>query len=878
LLFRFYDPQQGRIVLGGQDLRDIPLQKLREQIAVVAQDTYLFYGTVTENLRLGKPTATDEELVAAAKAANAHEFIGNLKDGYDTIIGERGQKLSGGQRQRIAVARAILKDAPILILDEATSHVDSENEAIIQEALERLMRERTTLIIAHRLSTVAGADHIVVLEGGRKVEEGRHGDLMAREGVYSRLVAAQMRAKVEEEADEADVAAMGAFGAASVHSANGTNGSHANGNVPYAHGSNGAPSVRVVGASPNGAAENGAGEDTRRSGLVTADDHAKPVEPVDLSAWATGLRLLALVRPHWKQLSVTLTGGVLQQVGGIALGVASAALASRAATALGVSGAYGNLIPIVLGLSVAVAFLTWFESWIAHDMAYRMLAEMRVAMFDKLNPLAPAYLLGRRSGDLASIITSDIETVESFFAHAIAPLFVAVIVPGIALTALAFLSWPLALVLLPFLVAVGLSPNYIGKHTERLGNHLRKQLGEVNAHMTDSVQGLREIVAFSQGPLRVEEIKTKTQGLTALQLQYGRQLGFQAGVIEGIQAFGGLFVLTFGAYLVTQGVITAALLPIATMLAFTCFGPVASIAATAKQLANAFGSGRRVFAVHDEPVAVRDGRGVTSGTDLPPTVRFEHVTFQYEPGAPQALVSVSFEARAGETVALVGRSGAGKTTAAHLLLRFWDPREGRITYGGRDLDEFELNDLRTRFSLVSQDTYLFNTSIRENLRLANPAASDEEVEEAARKACAHDFILTLPDGYNTIAGERGVALSGGQRQRLAIARALLKRAPVLILDEATSHLDAENERTVRAAIAELMAGHTTIVIAHRLSTVRDADRIIVLDEGRVAEQGRHEELLQRDGPYAQLIRSQLALPVAVPQPEVSVAVAAGAGG
>lgn len=244
-----------------------------------------------------------------------------------------------------------------------------------------------------------------------------------------------------------------------------------------------------------------------------------------------------------------------------------------------------------------------------------------------------------------------------------------------------------------------------------------------------------------------------------------------------------------------------------------------------------------------------------------PSVRFEGVSFTYGPGEPQALRDVSFTIEPGETVALVGRSGAGKTTTAHLLLRFWDPQEGRILLDGQELRQFKLDDLRANVGLVAQDTYLFNTTLRENLCLGRPGADDEEIVAATRLANAHQFAEALPDGYETPVGERGVQLSGGQRQRVAIARALLKDAPILVLDEATSHLDAENEHQVRGALDRLMAGRTTLVIAHRLSTIRNADRIVVLDGGTVAEQGTHHELLARGGVYAQLVSAQLAGPV-----------------
>src|SRR5437879_2215711 len=325
---------------------------------------------------------------------------------------------------------------------------------------------------------------------------------------------------------------------------------------------------------------------------------------------------------------------------------------------------------------------------------------------------------------------------------------------------------------------------------------------------------------------------------------------------------GTLAVLTAGVRLVNNGELARTALPLATLLAAASFQPVVTIVTVVKELHQTLGAARRFFAVEDEPVAVRDG-----ALPLPPallsgaSVRFEDATFAYGLTERPALRTVRFDIATGRTVALVGRSGAGKTTAAHLVLRFWDPQQGRILLenggGSVDLRELRLDDLRGLIALVAQDTYLFNTSLSENIRLGRPEASDAEVLEAAAAANVGEFAQALPDGYDTQVGERGLQLSGGQRQRVSIARALLKNAPILILDEATSHLDAVSEAEVRQALDRLSRGRTTLVIAHRLSTIREAYQIVVLDYGQVAEAGTHAEVLALDALYSRLIASQL---------------------
>jgi len=822
-ILRFFDPQSGRVLLGGTDIREIPLSQLRDQVAVVTQDTYLFHGTVAENLRFGGPNATQEQLEAAAKTANAHDFISHLPQGYDTIVGERAVRLSGGQKQRIAIARAVLKDAPILILDEALSNVDAENEAVIQVALDHLMEGRTTLIIAHRLSSVVKADRIIVLEDGRLVESGNHGELVAVGGVYVELMAQQRELDEEDSGGHQDAHGHDASTHAAVQDASAF--------VPQpAHQGEGHHHHAV----PSGGA-----------------DHALATRIGFLTVWR---RLFQLVRPWRGELALTFLLGLAHHSSIIGLSVISALLVGQVIT-----GGDLTVLLVLLGVFVPLAaFFTWAESWVAHDLAYRLLAEMRVDVYNKLDPLTPAYMVRRRSGDLVSIVGGDVELVEFFFAHTITPAFVAILVPAGVLATLAFVAWPIALVLSPFLLAVAISPFMAQKRSEGLGDELRSQLGDVHAHMVDSIQGMREISAFGQGSARTAEMVDNSWRFAYFQLRFLKERAFQIGFIEGMTALGGLAVLTMGAWLMTEGEISRPQLILSVILSVAAFAPISDIARTIKQLMETLAAARRLFVVHDEPVPVVDGPGVQAHENgLSPAISFDHVGFSYGHGEAQALHGVSFDVEAGQTVALVGRSGAGKTTCANLVMRFWDPGEGHVRLSGHDLRDYELDDLRRQIALVSQDTYLFNASIRDNLRLGKIEASDSEIEAAAQQANAHDFITAFPDGYDTLVGERGMQLSGGQRQRISIARAILKNAPVLILDEATSHLDAVNERQVRQALETLMAGRTTVVIAHRLSTIRDADRIVVLDNGHAVEQGSHHDLLASHGLYSQLVATQL---------------------
>lgn len=805
LLLRFYDPEKGGIRIGGHDLRDLSFEQIRAMISVVNQDTFLFHGTIDDNIRVGRPGATPDDVRAAAETANIHDFIMTLPQGYGTVIGEKGIKLSGGQRQRVAIARALLRDAPILVLDEALSAVDAENEATIQEALDRLMKGRTTLTLAHRLSSVIGCDRILVLDEGRIVESGSHAMLMQENGVYVRLMSEQARERHS----------VGALKAATA-----------------------APAAETIADVPGGA------NAAPTEGIIAAEG----------LTWYQVVAVLMKVIMPWKgKLAATFSFGVLRVLAFIGVGVLSAFTVYALKNGQPIE-------PWLWGLAIMAPIsgvLHWLESWTAHDMAFRLLVEMRIAAFRKLDELAPAYLVRRRTGDLMALATNDIELVEYFFAHTVAPAFVAILVPAAVLAVLASQSIWVALALAPFLIAVGLSPLLLRKRVDWLGSRAREAAGELSAFAVDAVQGMTEIVAFQQETRRGERLDALTETHARLRLPFFAELTLQHSLLEVLTGLGGLAVVVTGGTIAARGGLDPALLPLLTLLAMAAFLPVSEIAQIGRQLADTLGATRRVYALDNEPVPVRDGPGAPAHTGAVELALVD-VDFSYPGQNRQALTNVNFSIPAGKTVALVGTSGAGKTTLAQLLMRFWDPDRGTVTMNGIDLRRYELDDLCRRIALVAQDTYLFNDTLRANILIGRPDADDAALRAAVEHASLMELVDALPDGLDTQVGERGTSLSGGQRQRVAIARAFLKDAPVLILDEATSHLDAVNEQALRKTLDRLQANRTTVVIAHRLSTIRDADLIVVLEQGKVRESGTHDALLAAGGAYAQLISRQMA--------------------
>ncbi|RBQ20637.1 ABC transporter ATP-binding protein [Spongiactinospora rosea] len=568
------------------------------------------------------------------------------------------------------------------------------------------------------------------------------------------------------------------------------------------------------------------------------------------------LPLARLLGPHRWLLVAAILSGIAHHLVVLASAGVGAWVVSQAITGAAPDDLRGGLITLGVLLPL-LAVTPWLESYLAHVAAFRVLADVRGRVYEAFDRLAPGYLLQRRSGDLGAAAISDVEQLELWFAHTLSPLVSAATVPVAALTALGVFHPGLALALAPALVLLALLPAWLRRHAEAHGAELRARVGELNAEAVDTLQGLRELITSGAGDRQLDRIAELDDRLLDAKLAHGRRSGLEHAVTNALTTLGLLAVLLTAALLVTGGTLSATYFPVAVVLAATTFAPVIAVTDVARDLNLVIAAGDRIMTILNTPAPVTDRVTAPPPGPIAPHVAFSGVRFRYGTTPPDAVTDVTFDVAPGETVALVGHSGAGKSTCASLLMRLWDVDAGAITIGGHDIRDFPQEELRRLITLVPQDVYLFNIPLIDNIRLGRPEATTEDVIAAARAAQADEFITGLPDGYDTLPGELGARLSGGQRQRIAIARAILKDAPILIMDEAVSNLDTESEQQVSAAMAGVRRNRTTLVIAHRLSTILTADRIVVLDGGRVAETGTHHELIGRAGAYAALMASQL---------------------